>query len=149
MKYEDMKAAELRALCEEKGLKVHRAKADMIEELKARDAADELTRLGQEMEQDAPEEVSNGSQPGSAWLVGPDGLPVDSGPVDGDTWLFDGRFYKQYPKRGIYLEDDEHRGNLADVIANAAEAGHEYFGPSYRVPEKCGADFWVYAVNVR
>ena len=39
MNYEDLTAKELRELCEKKGIKPSRAKADMIEDLKARDAA--------------------------------------------------------------------------------------------------------------
>lgn len=140
MNYEDLKAAELKALCEERGIKPSRAKADMIEDLKTRDAADELTQLGQEVE-------LNGSETASAWVKeDPDPVePVEA--PDEPVWLADGCLYIRYLRHGR-LDDREHHHNLTNVVEEAVIRGLTPYGPPFRVNDPDSAT-WVYAVNVR
>jgi hypothetical protein len=126
-----MKAAELRALCELRGLKVHRAKADMIEELEAYDAG------------------SGDVLPASEEVEAPVDLNKAERAPDSDVWVSDGRLYKRFPKDDIYLGDAEHFRNLLDVVDEAVNLRRVTYGPAFRAADKCGAEFWVYAVNVR
>lgn len=140
MSYEDLKAAELKTLCEEKGIKPSRAKADMIEDLKARDAADDLITLTEDM-------GLNDSDAASAWVVeGQDQtepVPASDEPV----WLDDGRLYIRHDRHGR-LDDREHHHNLISVVEEAVIRGLTPYGPAFRVNDPDSAT-WVYAVNVR
>lgn len=140
MNYEDLKAAELKALCEERHIKPSRAKADMIADLKALDAANELTQLTEELglyEDQTPSETVPAPEPQEE----PENAP------DEPVWLSDGRLYKRYTRHGI-LDNREHEGNLTDVIEEAVIRGLEPLPPSYRVGDP-DSKSWVYAVNVR
>lgn len=144
MNYDTMKAAELKALCELRGITPHRAKAVMIADLKARDAfADELTKLGQELD------ASDGGLPASEDV--PDlGDHLDlTKPVETDVWRSEDSFYKRYDAEGPYLGNDEHEENLRDVVDTAKNHHLTPYGPPFRVADKCGVGYWVYAVNVR
>lgn len=144
MDYSEMTAAELKALCVKKGIKPSRAKADMIEDLKARDAADELTRLSQEMEQEAAEAPVEPVEetPAPAVEVPSKSLPEER------VWVSDGRLYKAYAKEDRWLDDDEHEENLRDIVEEAVLRGVDYYGPSFRVDDP-DVDEWIYAINVR
>lgn len=149
MKYEDMTAKELRELCEERGIKPSRAKADMIEDLKARDAADELTRLSQEL--DRPDEPLPASEedPAPEVPVEPE-KPAESRtePEDETVWVEHGRLYKRYPRQTPVLGDHEHVNNLTDVTEEAVIRGRETYGSAFRVRDPDSAT-WLYAINVR
>lgn len=144
MDYSEMTAAELKALCVAKGIKPSRAKADMIEDLKAREAADELTRLSQEMEQEAAEASVEPVEetPAPAVEVPAPKLPEER------VWVSDGRLYKAYAKEDRWLDDDEHEENLRDIVEEAVLRGVDYYGPSFRVDDP-DVDEWIYAINVR
>jgi hypothetical protein len=147
MDYSELTAKELRELCEKRGIKPSRAKADMIEDLKARDAADELTRLSEELGlRDEPLTVSEDVQVPE---VHPEPVgPVEEPPAafDETVWFANGRLYKTYPHTGP-LQDAEHASNLSDVIEEAVIRGKSTYGPSFRVRSKTGP--WVYAIHVR
>lgn len=164
MKYDDLKAAELRALCEERGIKPSRAKADMIEDLKARDTADELTRLSQEL--DLPDEPMPERSPtfGKA-LEEPVEPAQDSPPpftpeyiekpaerpvvaLTDVPWVEEGVFLVHFPRHEI-LDQGEHEANLQNVVTKALEDGFEPFGPPYRVHSRTQPNAWVYGVNIR
>lgn len=140
MNYDDLTAKELKALCEERGIKPSRAKADMIEDLKARDAADELSRLGQEMEQDATQAAS---QPDPA----PEVKEPSESPSDSPVWISDGRLRMRFERQGR-LDDFEHYSYLSKVVEEAENRGLESYGPPFRVNDP-DTYYWVYAVNVR
>ncbi len=153
MNYEDMKAAELRALCEAKGIKPSRSKADMIADLEARDSADELTRLSQEL--NLPDEPMPGSE--EVW---PPEVPEElRKPGDERTArpvatlvvphiIEDGTFYKEFP-RGETLEQPEHEANLRRITHQAEASGFETFGPAFRAPNRTTRTDWVYGINIR
>lgn len=144
MNYEDLTAKELRELCEKKGIKPSRAKADMIEDLKARDAADELTRLDQEMEQEAAEAAE---KPAEEKPVPTVEVPAPKLPEE-RVWVSDGRLYKAYAKEDKWLDDDEHEENLRDIVEEAVLRGADYFGPPFRVDDP-DVNEWIYAINIR
>lgn len=144
MDYTDMTAAELKALCATKGIKPSRAKADMIEDLKARDAADELTQLTQEMEQEAAERREEPAEAVPAVFV-PEHLQKAG---EDRVWLSDGRLFKAYLKEDKWLDDDEHEENLRDIVEEAVIRGKEHYGPPFRVDDP-DVDEWIYAINVR
>jgi hypothetical protein len=153
MAYSELTAKDLKALCEERSIKPSRAKADMIADLTARDAADELTRLGQETGQEAVNDVL----PASEDDLGPE----DEGPVEKPTqrpleplevnydwWIFEGRFLRRYMRTGPGLDGWEHISHLANVVAIAQDAGFEPYGPPFRKDDP-DPTTWVYAVNIR
>lgn len=147
MKYEEMSAAELKALCIEKGVKPSRAKADMIEDLKARDAADELIQLG-------AEEGLYGSETVSAVETGPETLAEPtkstespSAPSDTRVRIEGGSLYKTYPRNGL-LSDREHQEHLDDVVAEALSRNQTPFGPAFR-DRTTDETVWLYGVNIR
>lgn len=146
MNYDELKAAELKALCIKRGIQPSRAKIDMIEDLKARDAADELTKLGQEMAQeatDAPLPASEGAPSPVTLEKAPEPVKADETP----WWVFDGRLYKRYVQDGA-LTDLVHEGYIADVVEEALTQNFVPYGPSFRVSNP-DLFYWVYAVNVR
>lgn len=136
MNYDDLKAAELRALCEERGIKPSRAKTDMIADLKADDAVREGTATDYDANLAAWEKE----------LLSQDPQTPESAPEE-PVWLSDGRLYKRYERHGK-LDDREHHSNLTDVVEEAVIRGREPFGPSFRVTDP-DPNTWVYAVNVR
>lgn len=143
MDYTEMTAAELKALCVEKGIKPSRAKADMVEDLKARDAADELTRLGQEMEQEA---LDAPVEPVEEAPVPEVQVPAKN-PANERVWILDGRLFKAYEKEDRWLDDDEHEENLRDIVEEAVLRGKDYYGPPFRVDDP-DVDEWIYAINI-
>jgi hypothetical protein len=158
MDYTDLTAAELKALCAKRDIKPSRAKADMIEDLKARDAADELTRLGQEIDYDANLtkwetellESAGASETPVEEVEAPEVhlAPETAAEADEEPgWVQEGRLYKRYKRHGI-LDDREHRNNLTDVVEEAVIRGLDYFGPSFRIDDGDSAS-WLYAINVR
>jgi hypothetical protein len=149
MNYEEMTAKELRELCEQRGIKPSRAKADMIEDLKARDAADELTRLSQDL--DLPDEPVTVSEPAPAPEVPAEPekpAETPSEPEDEDAWVENGRLYKRYRRQSPVLGDREHADNLADIAGEAVRRGREPYGLAFRVRDTDIAT-WLYAINVR
>lgn len=153
MDYSELTAKELREICEEKGIKPSRAKVDMIEDLKAREAADELTRLGQEMEQEAADAPVPAPQAPPIPFI-PEELqkPVER-PVEplvrspGAEWVEGGIFLKEFD-RGYALDTQEHESNLRQVLGAALAMGLSPYGPPYRFHERTNAFKWVYAINV-
>jgi len=149
MDYSELTAAELKALCLEKGIKPSRAKADMIEDLKARDAADELTRLSQEL--NLPDEPMPGSE--DVW---PPEVPIElqkpaERPVEALTafpWVEDGVYLKAFDRRET-LDQGEHEMYLRLVGEGARADGFETYGPPYRVASKTLPTEWIYGINVR
>lgn len=159
MNYDELKAAELRALCEEKGIKPSRAKHDMIEDLKARDAADELTQLSQEL--DLPDEpMPVRSDTFMKALDVPQEAPVDDpGPrgqerpleqlqrAPGAEWVMDGTFYKEFPRDAV-LDEREHESNLRQVVGGALAMQFQPYGPPFRSAALTSVTRWVYGVNI-
>lgn len=153
MDYSELTAKELREICEEKGIKPSRAKVDMIEDLKAREAADELTRLSQEMEQGAADAPVPAPQAPPIPFI-PEELqkPVER-PVEplvrspGAEWVEGGIFLKEFD-RGYALDTQEHESNLRQVLGAALAMGLSPYGPPYRFHERTNAFKWVYAINV-
>lgn len=135
MNYEDLKAAELRALCEERGLKVHRAKADMIEELEAYDATHGPETPSEPLPE--PEPPISPEKPAEE----------PTRPTDDSVWVEDGTLHRRYLRSGI-LTDFEHLDHLADIAEEALSRGYEPYGPSFRVRDPDSAT-WVYGVNIR
>lgn len=153
MDYTELTAAELKALCLQKGIKPSRAKADMIEDLKARDAADELTRLSQEL--GLPDEPLTASE--EAWppqvpdelrgpLSEPTARPVQ--PLTTFPWVEDGLYLKTFDRRDT-LDQGEHEMYLRMTAEGARADGFETYGPPYRVHSRTMATEWVYGINVR
>lgn len=130
MNYDDLKAAELRELCEERGLKVHRAKADMIAELEAYDAA-------------------QGSETPVEPDPAPEPQPESESPAEEHEDVWNGTLYVAHARHSQYLSDEEHEESLRGVVAEAERRGLQPYGPPFRAADECTADFWVYAVNVR
>lgn len=148
MNYDDLTAKELRELCEKRGIKPSRAKADMIEDLKARDAADELTQLSQDLGLDEP-----------VWPVeespAPEVHPEPEKPAERPVEVLtpphvieDGVFYREFP-RGPVLEQWEHESNLRSVAQAAMASGYEVYGPAFRAHNRSTEYTWVYGVNFR
>jgi ribosomal protein L12E/L44/L45/RPP1/RPP2 len=148
MTYEDLKAAELRALCEQRGIKPSRAKADMIADLKAKDAADALIKHDEDAGLYAHETASEEAQ--APEVPAEPEKPAESRPaiLTGVVWEEGGTFYKRVPRRGSVLGDDEHEENLRDVADEARSRGREVYGPAFRDRDPDTAT-WVYAINVR
>ena len=148
MNYEDLKAAELRALCEQRGIKPSRAKADMIEDLKAKDAADALIALdeieGLYDDKTASEEAQAPEVPEETEK------PAESHPEtpQEDVWEEGGSLHKRYPRRNPVLDSFEHIDRLIDVVNEALSRGKEPYGPAFRVRDP-DPTTWVYAVNIR
>lgn len=140
MSYEDLKAAELKALCEEKGIKPSRAKADMIEDLKAWESAFEL------MQHDQDAGLYD-SLPSFKKTPDPEPQPEPVPASDEPVWLDDGRLYIRHDRHGR-LDDREHHHNLISVVEEAVIRGLTPYGPAFRVNDPDSAT-WVYAVNVR
>lgn len=148
MNYDDLGAKELRALCEKRGIKPSRAKADMIEDLKARDAADELTQLTQDLGLDEPLTASDVA-PVPEVVAEPE-RPAD-GPVaapDEPYWVEQGVFLKKFP-RNPNLDSWEHEANLRDVQEHARAEGFVILNPPRRVSARTTPSHWVYGINVR
>lgn len=154
MNYDELKAAELRALCEERGIKPSRAKHDMIEDLKARDAADELTVLAQEMEQEAADAPVPAPEAPPIPFIPEDLQKPAERPVEplvrspGAEWVENGVFLKEFD-RNYTLEQYEHERNLNQVVSAALGMQLHPYGPPYRVADRTNAFKWVYGVNVR
>lgn len=149
MNYDDLTAKELRELCEKRGIKPSRAKVDMIEDLKARDAADELTQLSQEL--GLPDEPLTASEEDSAPEVHPESEKPAQRPVEvliAPHTIEDGVFYREFP-RGVILEQWEHESNLRSVEQVARASGYHVFGPAFRDHERSSDTMWVYGVNFR
>lgn len=149
MNYADLKAHELRELCEARGIKPSRAKADMIADLEARDAADELTRLSQEL--GLPDEPLTASEDGTAPEAQDEAEKPAERPVvalEVADWVEDHVFLKRFP-RNPNLDSWEHQANLRDVAEYARASGFETFGPAFRVAHRTTPTDWVYGINVR
>lgn len=145
MNYDEMKAAELKALCEKRKLKVHRAKADMIKELKEFDAAQEI----KDYYGDEPAPLPDGVLPASEDDATPEPQPEPESPADEHEDVWNGSLYVAHARHSQHLGDEEHEEYLRDVVAEAERRGLEHYGPPFRAADECTADFWVYAVNVR
>lgn len=135
MDYSELTATELRKLCEKHGIKPSRAKADMIEDLKALDAANE-----QEAVEASVEPVEEKPVPAVE-------VPAPKRPEE-RVWLSDGRLYKAFEKEDKWLDDDEHEENLRAMVEEAEARGADHFGPPFRVDDP-DVDEWIYAINVR
>jgi len=146
MDYSGLTAKELRELCEKQGIKPSRAKADMIEDLLAREVADELTKHDQEnglygplppVEEDPGPSVHPAQEPPAET---PPAVPEET------VWVEDGRLHKAYPRTGPLL-DVEHATYLDDVREEAVSRGEVVYGPAFRLGHRPGP--WVYAIHVR
>lgn len=160
MNYGDLKAAELKALCEERGIKPSRAKADMVADLECLDNADELTQFSQEL--DLPDEpMPKRSDSFLKALGGPETAPVDDpGPrgrerplealqrAPGAEWVMDGVFYKEF-QRDAYLDERDHEAYLRQVVGSALALQFDPFGPAFRSEALTSVTKWVYGVNIR
>lgn len=140
MNYDELKAAELKALCEEKGIKPSRAKADMIEDLKAWESAFEL------MQHDQDAGLYD-SLPSLEKDPVPEPQPEPEPAADELVWLQDGVLHKRYKRHGK-LDEREHHHYLSDVIEEAVLRDFGPFGPSFRLTDP-DPDTWVYGINVR
>lgn len=147
MTYDDLTAKELRELCEERGIKPSRAKADMIEDLKARDIADELIQHdeaeGLYEPETAPEPVPEPETPAEPEK------PTESQPEAPaeHVWVEGGTLYKTYPRNGR-PSDREHQEYLGDVVEEAVAHGRDPYGPPFR-DRTTDKSVWLYGVNVR
>jgi ribosomal protein L12E/L44/L45/RPP1/RPP2 len=148
MTYEDLKAAELRALCEQRGIKPSRAKADMIADLKAKDAADALIKHDEDAGLYAHETASEEVQAPEVPAEPEKPAETPSEPEDEDAWVENGRLYKRYRRQSPVLGDREHADNLADIAGEAVRRGREPYGLAFRVRDTDIAT-WLYAINVR
>lgn len=150
MNYDELTAKELRELCEKRGIKPSRAKADMIENLQARDAADELSRIGQELEQDGVEaSVPTVEEPTAPEVPVETVKPAESQPEapEDHAWVEGGTFYKTYPRNGR-PSDREHQSYLEGVVEAAVAHGRDPYGPPFR-DRTTDRSVWLYGVNVR
>ncbi len=164
MNYDELTAKELRELCEKRGIKPSRAKFDMIEDLKARDAADELSLEANldQFEQDLLAGKIGGpvASETASDEVWPPEVPEElQKPVDGDSErpvtklevphvIEDGVFYREFP-RGVTLDQWEHESNLRSVEQVARSSGYDVFGPAFRDHGRSTSTVWVYGVNFR
>jgi hypothetical protein len=149
MDYTEMTAAELKALCVEKGIKPSRAKADMVEDLKARDAADELSLEAnlQQFEEDVLVDRVGGSVEPVQMVPIPFIPEALQKAADEPSWVSEGRLFKRYQKEDSFLDEDEHEENLRDIVEEAVIRNLDYYGPPFRVDDP-DTDEWVYAINV-
>lgn len=139
MNYDELKAAELKVLCEERGIKPSRAKHDMIADLKDWDASNAPVPPVEEVEVPlAQEEPTKPAQRPVEPLVRSPGA----------EWVEDGVFLKEFD-RNYTLEEYEHQRNLNQVVGAALGMRLHPYGPPYRVASRTNAFKWVYGVNVR
>jgi hypothetical protein len=154
MNYGELKAVELKVLCEERGLKVHRAKADMIKELKEYDTAQDIKDYYGDEAAPVPDGVLTDVEADTEPEPQPEPETSAERPVEplvrapGAEWVEDGVFLKEFD-RGYTLETWEHETNLRQVVGCALAMQLEPYGPPYRVHSRTNAFKWVYGVNVR
>jgi hypothetical protein len=146
MDYTTLSAKELRELCEQRDIKPSRAKADMIADLEARDAADELTRISQELE--TPDEPMPSSEAAPAPEVPVEAEKPAESPTapPEDAWVENGRLFLVRPYIGP-LDQMTHERYLREVSYEAVSWGFTPILPQ-RTRLRRGLD-WVYAVHVR
>jgi hypothetical protein len=142
MNYESLNAIQLRELCNAKGVKPSRAKADMIADLKARDALSEdktfdttdtltLTDAVLTLAEDTTEEVHEEPAPE---------------PAQGRTWVGDGFFFESFPRDGR-LTDPAHKNFIDTTELDARKAGYQLRSGANRVSDE-DTTIWVYQVGV-
>jgi hypothetical protein len=171
MNYEELKAAELKALCEERGIKPNKAKAVMAADLKAKDEADELLRQQNmtKFEDDLLASVVEGPVRKVSPTFGkaleepvqaPEYVPVPfipeevveaaeaSAAASGGNWVEDGVYLRAFERRDV-LDQGEHTYYLRKVEEHANEAGFTTFGTPFRVAPRTTDSSWVYGINVR
>lgn len=171
MNYDELKAAELKALCEERGIKPHKAKAVMAADLRAKDGADELllqqnmTKFENELLADVPEAPVRKASPtfGKALeepVPASEYVPIPFVPEEvveaveertadlSKHWVEDGVYLKGYIRRGV-LGQGEHEYYLEQVVLAAQGDTFTPFGPPFRSANHTSDSTWVYGVNVR
>lgn len=139
MTYDGLNATQLRELCNAKGVKPSRAKSDMIADLKANDAATELTEMAQE---DGLYDVVSASE-GTTEEVHEEPAPE---PAQGRTWVGDGFFFESFPRDGR-LTDPAHKNFIDTTELDARKAGYQLRSGANRVSDE-DTTIWIYQVGV-